>query len=108
MEAMYFVAISDLPLELYKYLCDLHMYKGTPNVSLINEYSSYVNITSGKEFLIATKVVYWEKLKEEICSSPFYFIVVDESIDKTMEQHLIVYITYLTDGGRSSRMTKFI
>ena len=32
----------------------------------------------------------------------------DESIDKTMEQHLIVYITYLKDGGRGARATKFI
>ena len=108
METMYFVAVRDLPLELYKDLCDLHRYKETPNMPLTNEYSSYVNITSGKEFLTAAKEVYWEKLKEEICSSPFYSILVDESTDKTMEQHLIVYITYLMDGGRGSCMTKFI
>jgi hypothetical protein len=102
METMYFVAIKDLPLEMYKDLCDLHMYKGTPNMSLTNEYSSYTNITSSKEFLLATKEVYWEKLKAKFFSSPFYSILVDESTDKTMEQHLIVYITYLMDGGRGS------
>jgi hypothetical protein len=58
METMYFVAIKDLPLELYKDLCDLHRYKGTPNIPLTNEYSSYTNITSGKEFLLSAKMVY--------------------------------------------------
>ena len=75
---------------------------------LSNEYSSYINNTSGKEFLLAAKEVYWENLKVEICSSPFYSILVNERTDKTMEQHLIIYITYLMDGGRGSCMTKFI
>ena len=88
--------------------CDLHRYKGTPNMPLTNEYSSYINITSSKRFLLAAKEVYWETLKAEICSSPFYSILVDESTYKTMEQHLIVSITYLMDGGRGSCMTKFI
>ena len=64
METMYFVAVRDLPLELYKDLCDFNRYMETPDMPLTNEYSSYVNITSSKKFLIATKAVYWEKLKE--------------------------------------------
>ena len=55
METMYFVVVRDLPLELYKDLCDLHRYKETPNMPLTNEYYSYVNITSGKEFLTTAK-----------------------------------------------------
>ena len=93
---------------MYKDLCDLHRYKGTPNMALTNEYFSYINITSGKEFLLLAKEVYWEKLKEEICSIPFYSILVDERTNKKMEQHLIVYITYLMDGGRGSCMEKII
>ena len=58
METMYFVAIKDLPLEVYKDLCDLHRYKRTHNMPLTKEYSSYSNITSGKEFLLVEKEVY--------------------------------------------------
>ena len=58
METMYFVAIKDLPLEVYKDLCDMQRYKGTPNMPLTNEYSSYANITFGKQFLLALKDVY--------------------------------------------------
>ena len=108
METMYFVAIKDLPLEVYTDLCDLHRYKRTPNMPLTKEYSSYSNITSGKEFLLAAKEVYWKKLKTKICLSPFYSILVDESIDKRMEQHLIIYVTYLMDKGRGPCARKFI
>ncbi|KAH9295072.1 hypothetical protein KI387_038660 [Taxus chinensis] len=108
MENMYFVAIHDLSLELYKSICDLNRYKGTPHMPLTDEYSAYTNTTSGKEFLQAAKEVYWKKLKDEIFHSPFYSILVDESTDRTMEQHLIVYITYLTNGGRGQCVTKFI
>ena len=50
METMYFVIVRDLPLELYKYLCNLHRYKETPNMPLTNEYSSYVKSHMVKSF----------------------------------------------------------
>ena len=107
-ENMYFVAIHDLPLEMYKSICDLNRYKCTPHMPLMNEYSAYTNTTSRKEFLQASKEVYWKKLKDEILQSPFYSILVDESTDRTMAHHLIVYVTYLTNEGRGKCVTKFI
>ena len=47
-ENMYFVAIHDLPLEMYKSICDLNRYKCTPHMPLTDEYSAYTNTTSGK------------------------------------------------------------
>ena len=107
-ENMYFVAIHDLPLEVYKSICDLNSFKNTPHMPLTDEYSAYTNTSSGKEFLQAAKEVYWKKLKDEISNSPFYSISVDESTDRTMVQHLIIYITYLTNEGRGQCVTKFI
>jgi len=107
-ENMYFVAIHDLPLEVYKPICDLNRYKNTPHMPLTDEYSSYTNTTSGKDFLEAAKEVYWKKLKDEIFQSPYYSLLVDESTDRTMVQHLIIYITYLTNEGRGPCATKFI
>ena len=60
METMYFVDVRDLLLELYKELCDFNRYMATPDMPLTNEYSSYINITSSKEFSLATKEVYWK------------------------------------------------
>ena len=93
-ENVYFVAIHDLPLEVYKSICDLNRYKNTPHMPLTNEYSTYTNTTFGKEFLQATKEVYWKKLKDDIFNNPFYSISVDESTDRTMVKNLefILYI----------------
>lgn len=45
MENMYFNAINNLPLEVYKTICDKDRYKHTPNMPLFDEYSSYINTT---------------------------------------------------------------
>lgn len=54
-----------------------------------------------KKNVLGEKIAYWKKLKEEICCSPFYSILVDGSTKKTMEKHLIVYITCLPVEGRN-------
>ena len=97
---MYFVAIYDLSLEMYKSICDLNWYKCTPHLLLTYEFSTYTNTTPRKYFLQVVKEVYWNNLKEKILHRSFYSISVDESTDKIMEHQLIVYITYLTNGGR--------
>ena len=71
-ENMYFVAIHDLPLEVYKPICDLNRYKNSPHLPLTYEYLAYTNTTSGKDFLEVAKEVYWKKLKDEIFKIPFY------------------------------------
>ena len=75
---------------------------------LIDEYSAYTNTTFEKEFIHVTKEVCWKKLRDEIFHSPFYSILIDESTDRTMEQHLIIYIAYLTNQGRGQCVMKFI
>ena len=105
---MYFVAIHNFPLEVYKSICDLNRYKNTPHMPLIYEYSAYTNTSSTNEFLQVAKEVYRKTLKDEISNIPFYSISVDESTDRTMVQHLIIYITYLTNEGRGQCVTKFI
>ena len=78
-ENMYFVVIHDLPIRMCKSICDLNRYKCTPHMLLIDEYYAYTNTTYRKEFIQATKEVYWKKLKDEIFHSPFYSILIDEN-----------------------------
>lgn len=76
---------------------------------LTHDYYAYTKrSSSGIEFLQVAKEAYWNKLKEEILHNPFYSILVDEIIEWTMEHHLIIYITYLTNGWRGQCVTKFI
>ena len=59
-ENVYFVAITDLPLEMHKSICDSNRYKCTPHMPLTNEYSTYMHTTSAKEFLQASKELYFK------------------------------------------------
>ena len=47
-------------------------------------------------------------LIEEVKSSPVYSILIDESIDRICDPHLIVYVCYLTGAGSSSTCVQFI
>lgn len=47
-ENMYFVAIHDLPIEMYKSIYDLNRYKCTLHMPLIDKYSAYTNTTFEK------------------------------------------------------------
>lgn len=78
---MYFGAIHDLTLEMYKSICNYNRYKCTTHMLLTYDYSTYTNITSRKEFLQVAKEVYWKILKYEIFHNPFYSILIDESIN---------------------------
>lgn len=73
-----------------------------------DEFSAYTNTTPRKYFLQDAKEVYGNNLKEKILHRSFYSISVDESNDQIMEHQLVVYITYLTNGGRGECLTKFI
>lgn len=107
-QILWFVAKHDMSLESFEELCHFHMYMRTPNMPLSNEYSSYTNSTAGKEFLEACYLFYWESLRKEICASPFFSIMVDESTDRRYEKHLIIYITYLSKGGYGECKTKYV
>lgn len=47
-ENMYFVAIHDLPIKMYKSIYDLNRYKCTLHMPLIDKYSAYTNTTFEK------------------------------------------------------------
>lgn len=108
MQVAWFVAQNDMALESFQDLCHFHMYMRTPNMPLSSEYSSYTNPQSGKEFQEASYDVYWNILKDEICASSFFFIMVDESMDRRYEKHLIIYITYLSNKGFGVCKTRFV
>ncbi|MCO5579656.1 hypothetical protein L7F22_033513 [Adiantum nelumboides] len=108
MQVMFHIVKEDMSFESFERNCSFHMYMHTPNMPISSEYSAYTNPTSGKEFLSAIYSVYWEKLKQNIMDSPYYVILVDESIDRRYEKHLIVYISFLLQGGKGPCVTKFV
>ena len=70
------------------------------------EYSSYINITTRMGFF---NEHLRESLLSEVKLSPCYSILIDESIDRTYEPHLIeLYLCYLRKGGQGAPCIKFI
>jgi hypothetical protein len=64
------------------------MHLQTPNMSLRVEYSSYINIKSIIEFILCISDYIKEVHAKKMLDSPFFFVMLDESIDNGLRQHL--------------------
>lgn len=102
-ECVYFCSCQNLPLEKYPSFVKFQSYLGTPNMPTSFNYSTYVNPVSGREFLLAIRSYFYLELKLNIQNSPFFSILTDESTDRTLEKHLIVYISFLKDNKLETR-----
>lgn len=73
MKFVHFCACNDIALEKYPALCMLHRELGTPNILASDEYGSYTNPISGREFLMATRDVIRHSLYAKIYENRFFF-----------------------------------
>ncbi|MCO5594746.1 hypothetical protein L7F22_048779 [Adiantum nelumboides] len=108
LKVVYFCECEDIPLDKYpshwKLLCELN----TPNMLAFDEYGSYVNPVSGREMMLAIRDHVKKHILADICASPFYSVLIDESTDRTMEKHLIVYVTYVSNRGKGRANCCFV
>ncbi|MCO5586511.1 hypothetical protein L7F22_040451 [Adiantum nelumboides] len=107
MQIAWYVLKRYMPIEEDTKQCGFHKFIGTPNMPVVNEYSSYVSKDAAKQFGKAIRHVYWEKLRRNICNSPWYALQVDESTDICTTQYVILYVTYIENGGNGDVCTKF-
>ncbi|KAH7428981.1 hypothetical protein KP509_09G025500 [Ceratopteris richardii] len=105
---VYFCACEDLPLKKYPSQCRLQRELGTPNIPASDEYGLYVNPVSGKDMLFALRDYLRKMISANIRASPFYSLLIDESTDRTMEKHIIIYALYLSDGGKGPAICSFV
>ena len=94
MKLVHFHACNDIPLEKYVKQCMLQRELGTPNDPASKEYGAYANAKFAREFLMAIKNYTRKPLYDEIRGSPFFSILIDESIyrilDKTLDYLCLV------------------
>ena len=57
--------------------------------------------------MVNFKAYQWWTLIESQ-SSPFYSLMIDEATNQTLEQHLIIYIVYLSINGKWPHVTRFV
>ncbi|MCO5575514.1 hypothetical protein L7F22_029315 [Adiantum nelumboides] len=72
------------------------------------DYGTYLNRAAGMEFVQAIRDVLWNNLCREIQASPWYSLMVDDSTDRGKEGHLIVYVSYLKNGGKGENHVTFV
>ena len=58
------------------------------SISAMDDYEIYRNVVFGREFLLAITSVLEDKLIKEVITCSFFFIMVDEFIDKASELHM--------------------
>jgi len=108
MKMIYFLSLNSMSLSSFTDLIKFGRYMEMPNISAVNDYGTYENAVSGREFLLAIASVLEEKLIEEVNTSQFFFIMVDESTDRALESHLITYVTYLEGDGIDQPKIQFL
>ncbi|MCO5605532.1 hypothetical protein L7F22_059715 [Adiantum nelumboides] len=105
---MYFVVKCAGPMELFEKLCLHQIEQGVANMPRHTDYGTHLNRAVGMEFMQAIQDVLWTALCGEIQASPCYSLMVDDSTDRAKEGHLIVYISYLRDGGKGDNHVTFV
>ncbi|MCO5610840.1 hypothetical protein L7F22_065082 [Adiantum nelumboides] len=104
----YFVAKQDLAIVKYEALCDLGYALNVKDMPIQKDYSSYTNFMAGKVFLECISYVLEHEQKNALLASPYFSLLVDETTDRSLEKHLIVYITFLAQAGLSSCKNEFL
>ena len=108
MKMIYFLAFNSMPLSSFPNLLQFGRFMDMPSIGAIDEYGTYSNAISGREFLLAIASVLEDKLIEEVTTYLYFSIMVDESTDRALESHLITYVTYLANEGIWQSKTEFL
>ncbi|MCO5573874.1 hypothetical protein L7F22_027649 [Adiantum nelumboides] len=67
-----------------------------------------INRAAGIDFIQEIQDVLWIVLCKEIQANPWCSLMVDDSTDREKEGHLIVYMSYLRDGGKGENQVTFV
>jgi hypothetical protein len=97
MRAVYFLAKKNLPISLLPSIVELLRESGSLNLS--DGSITYVNHTSGNEFLEAISDTIKEEIWDELSNVVAFGVMIDESTDITTTKHLDIYVSYVTKKG---------
>ena len=84
------------------------MHLQTPNMPSRVEYSSHINRKEATKFIHSISNYLEEVQTRKVLENPFFSIMLDESIDNGLEQHLVVHYTYLDLKGLGPLVTQFM
>ena len=108
MKILYHLVVLDRAINQYEDTCDLVKHLRAPDMPTSDEYGSYTSRQSAYDFLWAISQYLRDVNLQEVKDSPILSLLVDESTDRTLEQHLIVYVCYLARGGMGPPCMQFV
>ena len=84
------------------------MHLQTSNMPSRVEYSSHINRKEATKFIHSISNYLEEVQTRKVLENPFFSIMLDESIDNGLEQHLVVYSRYLDFKGLGLPVSQFM
>ena len=108
MKILYFTIQKDRSILSYEDTCQLLRDLHTPEMLVNDDYGAYTSKYAALEFLWAISEHIRDKLLTQSCGFLGFSLMVDESTDMTLEQHLIMYVCYLTGQGSGVPVTQFV
>jgi hypothetical protein len=99
MKILYHLVVNDRAINQYEDMCHIIRHLRTPDMPVNDEYGAYTSRQSAYDFLWAISQHLREVDLLEVKDSPVISLLVDESTDRSLEQHLIVYVCSLSRGG---------
>ena len=79
----------------------------TRNIPNNKDYTSYRNHMSTKEFLFSISQYLEELQISKMLDTPFCSLMLDESTDRSLEKHLVVYAMFLNSKGLRPPISQF-
>ena len=73
-----------------------------------DDYGVYTSVYAALEFIWSISEYLQDKFLAQIHECPSFSLMIDESIDRALEQHLIIYVCYITGNGSGVPVTQFV
>ena len=97
-----------IAMSCYMSMCNFAKEMDFGGLPCNKDYATYANAISGREFVIAIVEHIESNQVEEVRNSPCYSLLLDESTDRALKSHLIMYFSYLHKGGLGQPKSLFL
>jgi hypothetical protein len=108
MKFMYFIVLYCLHVSCYKFMCNFAKNMDFGGLLGTNDYTTYGNTVSEKEFINVISQHIKSKQVEEVRSNYCFSLFLEESTYRTFECHLIVYLSYIDKDGLGKPKSLFL
>ena len=108
MKFIYFIVFNCLTMSCYTSMCNFTKEMDFGGLLGSKDYATYANAILGREFMIVIAQLIESNQVKEVRNSPCYSLLLDESTDRALESHLIVYLSYLDKSGLGQPKSLFL